>query len=635
MLDKPYFALASGSIFLAGCCSASLHTPLAESAHPAPLGLASVTQASLDTDFAHERAHLPEGNKQPTLGLALSGGGTKAAMYAHGVMHGLNAMGLLDHVDVISTTSGGGYAAYWYFSKRMEAARTRAFDYKQIFEDCIPYWYTESDKEPKLFKDLMGKMIEKGNDEKRSKCSSEAQWSQGDPYRWQAHLVRWPDVFDTNIAKINGDPQPSPILNYLGLGIAAILEIPLTLIGFDSAVPREYQYGIERAWGLNPLARDESTSTWSYSNDTDEDFYSFGKRVDPVRNQWQELRAMYDSKTNQNLPLWVLNTTLGQKGSLPDMNNLYEITPFGHGSPRYGYHHETPPLATISEGVRASAGFADHQGIDSSTGRDVVKYVGKVIGAFEWGVYMPIASNGNKRMRLSDGGGADNLGLMSLIRRGLDDIIVVDSAQDVEGFLADLCWARNALEQEGLTMEFPGLVDFDKQCDDFRDFGKASFAYNLSAWANPVVPGTVSWPSNAKEPSRKINLWLLKPAWDEHHFQAGFNTPESCGPGVSGCWLSLFWGHNNNAASLGDGDYLLFPQHATAKSTANSSTYLFWAYRELGRMQASNLTRDPTTGRVSTLNEQIVPQERLPAVCYKRPVHRSAATIPSGKLSKY
>ncbi|RPI68772.1 MAG: patatin-like phospholipase family protein, partial [Geobacteraceae bacterium] len=441
MIGKPYFALASASILLAGCCSTSLHTPLAESAHPAPLGLASVTQASLDTDFAHERAHLPEGKKRPTLGLALSGGGTKAAMYAHGVMHGLNATGLLDHVDVISTTSGGGYAAYWYFSKRMEASRTGAFDYKQIFEDCIPTWYTKTDENEK-FEQLMRQMVNKGKDEGRDECSSEDQWSKDDPYRWQAHLVRWPDVFDTNIAKINGDPQPSPILNYLGLGIAAIIEIPLTLIGFDSAVPRAYQHGIERTWGLTPLARDKSTANWSYSNDTDKDPYSYGKRVDPDKNQWEDLRALYDDpKKSQNLPLWVLNTTLGQKSSLPDMSNLYEITPFGHGSPRCGYHHETPPLATISEGVRASAGFADHQGIDSPTGRNVVKYLGKVIGAFEWGVYMPIASNGNKRMRLSDGGGADNLGLISLIRRGLDDIIVVDSAQDTEGFLADLCWA--------------------------------------------------------------------------------------------------------------------------------------------------------------------------------------------------
>ena len=50
-------------------------------------------------------------------GLALSGGGIRSATVVMGALKALYDRGVLDQVDVISTVSGGGYAAYWLYSR--------------------------------------------------------------------------------------------------------------------------------------------------------------------------------------------------------------------------------------------------------------------------------------------------------------------------------------------------------------------------------------------------------------------------------------------------------------------------------------------------------------------------------------
>lgn len=50
-------------------------------------------------------------------GLALSGGGPRSAYFSIGVMKALYDQGLLERIDVISSTSGGSYASYWLFTR--------------------------------------------------------------------------------------------------------------------------------------------------------------------------------------------------------------------------------------------------------------------------------------------------------------------------------------------------------------------------------------------------------------------------------------------------------------------------------------------------------------------------------------
>ena len=57
------------------------------------------------------------GGEPPRLGLAISGGGIRSALFSLGVMKAMYDTAALDGVQVLSTVSGGGYNAYWLYSR--------------------------------------------------------------------------------------------------------------------------------------------------------------------------------------------------------------------------------------------------------------------------------------------------------------------------------------------------------------------------------------------------------------------------------------------------------------------------------------------------------------------------------------
>ncbi len=80
----------------------------------------NLTLGQTTTPFTtgHDPAHIPARGGQIDWGLALSGGGMRAASFSIGVLKALydkriDGKRLLDQIDVISSTSGGGYANYW------------------------------------------------------------------------------------------------------------------------------------------------------------------------------------------------------------------------------------------------------------------------------------------------------------------------------------------------------------------------------------------------------------------------------------------------------------------------------------------------------------------------------------------
>ena len=609
-------AFCSATVLLATGCSTAKYAEK----QVAPFDLARSTEATRAHEFAHEqRAHSPS---RPRIGLALSGGGTKAAMYAHGVLHGLDASGLLPQVDIISSVSGGSYAAYWYFTKRMAFAAEGKGNYRDIFKDCVPAWYVTTKPKDGPYKRVMDQMKKLAPEEGKSVCSDNAHWapSTNDPYRWQAHLVRWPDLFAKQITVPTGNKQGAPVREIFGGVLSALMEIPVGLVGGDSVVPRQYQVGIEQTWGLNPAPRTDGKA-WRYTNGVPAEMPMYGTRLQAQAQRWDTLAQLHAQ--HKDIPLWIVNTTEGQKDDQPNMNNLWEITPYGYGSSRWGMVRQTPSQGEwemLSTAVRASAGFADHQGWGHQTGARVLRWISLLVPAAEWGVNYTVETPGKSRrtLRLSDGGGSDNLGLMALGRRGLDDIIVVDAAQDDNGVLEDLCWIRTALAQEGLTLTFrDALQNFEEVCEPAK--GKDPHGYNVSDWRNPVVQGEIRWPAQAGQLPKITRVWVLKPAWKEADYRERFNEPSKCTT-VDECTLALFWGHNGGSAQYKTRrpqlagaqvqDYLIFPQHGTVGNTANSSTYLFWAYRALGRSMAKHLRYQD--GRVvSDLPLQIQPMAPL------------------------
>eukprot|EP01030_Chromulinospumella_sphaerica_P018920 gene18920-18796_t len=348
-------------IALAGCASTD--------SRPGKFELGTLNDSTLETQFKSEWEL--RGGKRHTLGLALSGGGTKAGVFAHGVLHGLHDTGLLEQVDVISSVSGGGYAAYWYYSKLMEAKRL-GFNSNDVFRDCFPVWWDEN----------QNKKLTDENAIRLTKWFAVGKAEHpDDPFRWQAHLLRWPDVFKTQPTKVTGDAQSGPVLDFLGQLGSLVVELTLGWTGIESNLPKSYQRGIERTWGLNPTKRDidqardekaRESGKWQFTNALPRETTADTPQVDPATMRWAGLQALYGRKDAP--PLWVLNTTQGDKGDWPNMANLFELTP--------------------TQAINSKGETED--------------------------------------VRLSDGGGADNLGLVSLVRRGLDDIIVVDAAQDAQ-----------------------------------------------------------------------------------------------------------------------------------------------------------------------------------------------------------
>ena len=52
------------------------------------------------------------------VGLAFSGGGIRSATFNLGVLKALHELGVLKHVDYLSTVSGGGYIGAWWTTWR-------------------------------------------------------------------------------------------------------------------------------------------------------------------------------------------------------------------------------------------------------------------------------------------------------------------------------------------------------------------------------------------------------------------------------------------------------------------------------------------------------------------------------------
>ncbi len=98
-----------GALLLAGCTHAPLNLPIASGAAP--------------IDYRFQTRHPPKGRDDLLLTVYFSGGGTRAAAFAYGVLQGLKETEvpvgagtekLLKQIDVISAVSGGSFTAAYY-----------------------------------------------------------------------------------------------------------------------------------------------------------------------------------------------------------------------------------------------------------------------------------------------------------------------------------------------------------------------------------------------------------------------------------------------------------------------------------------------------------------------------------------
>jgi len=517
---------------------------------------------SLNKKFALERAH----GHPPELGLALAGGGTKASSFSMGVLQGLTQSGLMEQVDIVSSVSGGGYAALWYFTRRQVNPDTPVEDF---FVDCLPTRYGK--KLPPDSKTTLAPCPEKP-------ATNYSQKLGADPYRYQNQVRGFQDLFTSDTSPFyshsfdyrNTTDDQRAIADSTTLVLQSIALIPLNLIMngvFDweidvSMSQYRYNHGIERTYGAEPTVCSKSQAC---NNPDEKKAYRTVGDLGPVRSMsFPDLATLHEDKA---APLWIINATAGEDRSPLDFKkqkdialSSFEITPYGSGSGLYGYHAKQLPDLSPLKAVQASAAFLDTQQkvVGDPPLRNIYAALMK-FSTFSWGtsyrnnfiedqpdvnywghLALPwplyyfhrfAPDKDNVFIHLSDGGQSENLGAYALIRRGVPNLIISDHAQDRDGTMADLCRLKSQIKDQGLYLNVPGLADLQQVCGD------STKGYDLFRWQHPILLGCISTDQTTAEkciqPAASASgyfarIFIIKPALANPELKSAIRSLFAC-----------------------------------------------------------------------------------------------------------
>lgn len=328
-------------------------------------------------------------SEKPVFGLALSGGGTKAASFSVGVMAGLADHGLLDIADYISTVSGGGYAAYFYYTHRLfPILRPSPRDNPSntdLYRDCVdtaPNWLLL----PGVIEQIS--MVNHCNrlDLVSAKTSTAAH--KAELIKYQAFLKCSQDVLRPGTCNLATTRRSFGISLVSGLGTLATAPVSwIANILFDwgfttSPSAITYRDGIGIGFG-STVKKEASLKNPKWGDSLCDENPSTGIALDCVRNiidpdpvpmTFDELKTGL-LKMNQDpatrLPFWIINAAAPEYRSSygwlvktqDDVTNsdMFEMTAVSHGSGRYGYVSAPVSIYDMSvlHAVAASAAFFD------------------------------------------------------------------------------------------------------------------------------------------------------------------------------------------------------------------------------------------------------------------------------------
>ena len=454
------------------------------------------------------------GTEKLKFGLALSGGGVRSASFSIGALSGLEEAGVLKQIDVISSVSGGGYAAYWFMNSLLNLESPLEqfmkpgesnFSRKQLFADC---YHMEMDS----YRDYQNQSP------RYPACDDSRRDNDGirnNSYRFEYNLSQRSDLIYYSL---------DDFWQYLELPGKFSAQIPSILVhhlcnslfdwGFNtSALRKYYQNGIERTYGLVPKdIEPESYSKRIYYNAESSMFLNNAKTkqlsFDDLRTytkkRWDQCSiAARDAGECSRPPLWIINMTAGVANRIyewmeprqPLSRTVFSITPFSYGSGEYGYVNEAFPFdqLSVSKAVSISGAAVDAQNkgnngkgnpflatiehlFDINLGYSIENY-NKLRSniAFHrflpWPLYYTHGFTRNKDsvdIYLSDGGHSENLGAYSLIIRGVGNIIVIDAEHDSKGEFDSLMKLKTALRDEGLRLSFYQADDYQTD-QDFKN----------------------------------------------------------------------------------------------------------------------------------------------------------------------
>ena len=333
--------------------------------------------------------------KPAQFGIALSGGGSKAAAFAVGVMAGLSDFNMLDRADYLSSVSGGGYAAYFYYAHRIfpivrpGPLRPVNVTTAELFRDCVakpdaddamddiirrigaaaPYCDRQS---LRAYTPPSGALVQNAGYQALLKCTQdmmrpgECSMAATSSWRRGISLPTWggslatiiPSFFSNTLFDWGMATSPSAISYQDGIG----LSYGATLSDTANLSPAIVTQRTERCGHL-PGATEQVLDCHTSIFDPDPD----PMRFDELRVGLLKLRAA----GGDGIPFWILNAAAPQHRSLygwlrqgrDDITNsdMFEMTAVSQGSGRYGYVSASPAIHGMSvlHGVRTSAAFLD------------------------------------------------------------------------------------------------------------------------------------------------------------------------------------------------------------------------------------------------------------------------------------
>lgn len=557
-------------------------------------------------------SHEDFGKKSPEIGVSLSGGGVRSASFCLGALEGLNQSKILPYVDIISTVSGGGYAGYFYFSTLFYQNKMQGqsqYEISQIFNDCYPPF--PSYREINRKSDKFG----------QSDCGSYSNRANNE-YRFQYHLAQDADIM---YQCENSWMQKAEFGSKI---IAHIPSIPLHHIAntiFDwgynvSALRKFYQNGLERTYGLIPIAKNDNQKS-TYINGKSlllmKNFkaheLTFEELNEFTRKNWDSCEdySIFENKPNcSRVPMWIINSTAGVatstyewvEGRPPLANSIFEITPFGYGSNEYGYTRTPMSQLTIPQAVSISGAAADAQQKSSSgittpllagilhlfngnLGYSIDNYnkerANITLHKFlPWPLYYLHGFSRNKDsvdIYLSDGGHSENLGAYSLIIRGTKNVIIIDAEYDPSGkfealkILQDALWKEHKLTLSINNPEDNTTIDLSNY--EYTPFNakKSIFTGEVYGFSNGYISETPS--------ENHVNIFYVKSSIILSKMNDNCDDSELSYP----CTVYAFY--KNNEKGKKDS----FPHHSTAKTAIQSSQSIYYAYRDLAKCITSKI----------------------------------------------
>ncbi len=345
-----------------------------------------------------------------SLGIALAGGGSKAAAFGSGVLSGLADRDLLDSAAYISSVSGGGYAAYFYYAhKVIPVVRfgERPPTSKHLYNDCVRYPATKSNtstEAPSATTEVLAAIAKAGGCDVDELFPRRVDDDQAQSFKYQAFVRCQQDVLnpgECSIERTTGDvgvPPSAFLMTFLTMAPSWVSTTIFDWGLITSPAAVNYRNGIGMAYGATPtnlkpllkLGESEHKSLWGYGSYLEPrtikvicppDHAAYARDCNPGPQytlpaplEFEELRRgmLKAREDGRPMPLWIINAvatesrnTLGWWQKAGKFNttssDIFEMTPVSHGSGRYGYVSAPMSLHGFSvlDSVTAAAAFLD------------------------------------------------------------------------------------------------------------------------------------------------------------------------------------------------------------------------------------------------------------------------------------